>query len=66
MQNDIPATFLYSPDFIYVMPDNVKGMEDVSDGVTEASDEWDGVSKWYIDTDNVWKSLVKYVQPAAN
>ncbi len=65
MQNDMPAVFLYSPDFIYVMPDSVKGTENISaagNSVTDASDQWDGVSKWYIDTDSVWKPLAKYAQ----
>jgi peptide/nickel transport system substrate-binding protein len=63
--NDMPAAFLYSPDFIYAMPEDVKGSEDVStDGaITSPSDRWDGVSKWYIDTDNVWKGLTQYAEP---
>ena len=65
IQNDVPAVLLYSPDYIYVMPDRIKGMSPVSknDTVTGSADEWNGVSKWYIDTDSIWKPFAKYVEP---
>ena len=53
IQDDAPATFLYSPDFIYVVPDKVKGLS--LGQVTAAQDRWSDVSKWYTNTDNVWK-----------
>jgi peptide/nickel transport system substrate-binding protein len=64
VQNDVPAIFLYSPDFIYIVPTKIKGMEDTSTdaSITTASDRWDGVSKWYINTDSIWKIFVKYVE----
>ena len=52
--NDLPAVFVYSPDFVYIMPDNVKGVE-TNNPIDNASDRWNGVSKWYIATDNIWK-----------
>ena len=57
IQTDIPAVFLYSPDFIYIVPDKIKGMKEGP--VTEPSDRWSNVSTWYIDTDNIWKVFVK-------
>ena len=52
IQTDSPAVFLYSPDFIYAVPDNVKRLE--LGQVSQPSDRWNDVSKWYIDTDNIW------------
>jgi peptide/nickel transport system substrate-binding protein len=54
IQNDVPAAFIYSPDFVYVMPNDVKGVK-AHNPINSASDRWNGVSKWYIDTDNIWK-----------
>ncbi len=54
IQNDVPAAFMYSPDFVYILPHDVKGVETVNP-IDNASDRWNGVSKWYIDTDSIWK-----------
>ena len=54
IQNDVPAVFIYSPSFIYILPNNVNGIEKVN-SIETASDRWNGISKWYIDTDNIWK-----------
>ncbi len=51
--NDIPATFLYSPDFIYVVPKNLKGVD--LGQVATPSDRFSGVNTWYLNTDKVWK-----------
>lgn len=64
IHTDMPAVFLYSPDFIYIMPSDVKGMENTqANEVIDGTEQWEGVSKWYIDTDSVWKGLVRYAQP---
>ena len=54
IDNDVPAAFVYSPDFVYIVPNDVKGVEAVNP-IDNASDRWNGVSKWYIATDNIWK-----------
>jgi len=52
VKKDIPAIFLYSPDFIYIVPEHVKG---ISLGlVTTSGDRFLNVHKWYIETDKVW------------
>ena len=51
--NDIPAIFLYSPDFIYVLPKKVHGVE--LSNATTPSERFLNISNWYIETDNVWK-----------
>lgn len=54
--SDIPAVFLYSPDFIYVLPKKIRGVELGS--ATTPSERFLNVSNWYIETDNVWKIFV--------
>jgi peptide/nickel transport system substrate-binding protein len=53
VEDDVPAVFLYSPEFIYVVPEKVKGIEFAS--ITTPSDRFYGMSKWYIATDSVWE-----------
>jgi len=54
--NDVPAIFLYAPDFIYVFPQNVRGLN--IGAVTVPSERFSNVYEWYIKTDHVWKFLV--------
>lgn len=53
IQNDIPAIFLYSPNFIYVVPKSIKGLR--IDSINEPSDRWNSIEKWYEVTEKVWK-----------
>jgi peptide/nickel transport system substrate-binding protein len=57
LENDIPAVFLYSPNFIYVVSPNVKGLS--IDHITSPSDRFSNVYSWYTDTENVWKIFAK-------
>jgi len=50
---DIPAIFLYSPDFIYVIPQSLKGVN--VEGLAVPSDRFDSVKNWYMNTEKVWK-----------
>ena len=50
---DLPAVFLYSPNFIYVVPKTLNGIN-LRD-ITIPSDRWNSVSSWYLTTENVWK-----------
>lgn len=52
ISTDIPAIFLYSPNFIYVVPKELKNI-DLKD-ITNTSDRWNSVSEWYISTANIW------------
>jgi len=52
VNEDIPAAFVYSPKFIYVVPKDLKGL-DISH-VTIPSDRFLGVADWYLETDRVW------------
>ena len=49
---DAPAVFLYSPEFIYVLPEKVKGY--TIGRTTVPSERFLEVHKWYINTEKVW------------
>ena len=57
VRSDIPAIFLYSPDFIYAVPKALQGLR--LEELTGPSDRFDSVSSWYIETENVWRVFVK-------
>jgi peptide/nickel transport system substrate-binding protein len=50
--NDVPAVFMYSPDFIYILPKEIKGFS--VGKIVLPSDRFADVEKWYIETDHVW------------
>ncbi len=53
IKNDVPVVFLYSPSFLYVVPNTV---ENVSIGnLTTTGDRFLTVHDWYIEKNNVWK-----------
>jgi peptide/nickel transport system substrate-binding protein len=54
---DIPALFIYSPDFLYTIPKNLKGFQ--MSKISESSDRFNGIEHWYIETDNVWSIFLK-------
>lgn len=50
---DIPAVFLYSPEFIYVLPERVKA---VSLGqITMPAERFLTINDWYVETNRVWR-----------
>jgi peptide/nickel transport system substrate-binding protein len=53
IESDMPAVFLYSPNFIYVVSPKVKGLS--IDQITSPSDRFANVYLWYTDTENIWK-----------
>lgn len=53
IEKDMPAVFLYSPDFIYVVSKNLKGFS--LNHISNSSDRFSDSYKWYTETDNVWK-----------
>ncbi len=57
VEKDTPAVFVYSPDFIYVLPKAIHGSNITS--VSIPSDRFLNVHEWYIDTDRVWNVFVK-------
>lgn len=57
IRKDMPAVFLYSPDFIYIMPDNIKNFERTN--IISPGDRYLNIYSWYINTENVWKIFAK-------
>ncbi|MDP2650338.1 MAG: ABC transporter substrate-binding protein [bacterium] len=52
LHTDIPAVFLYAPDFIYIVPETLKGVG--LDLVTTPSERFADIHLWHIDTQRVW------------
>ncbi|MDP2641848.1 MAG: ABC transporter substrate-binding protein [bacterium] len=50
---DMPAVFLYTPSFLYVIPEKVEAVN--LESLTVAQDRFLGIRDWYIETDKVWK-----------
>jgi len=57
IRTDIPAIFLYSPDFIYPVPKTIQNIQ--LGNMTTPSDRWNSVESWYIVTEKVWKWFVQ-------
>jgi peptide/nickel transport system substrate-binding protein len=57
IRKDQPAVFLYSPDFIYVVNKDLKGIS--INNVTSPAERFLGANLWYTETDNVWKIFAK-------
>lgn len=53
VKKDMPAVFLYSPDFIYVVSKDVQGLS--MDHLIISGDRFLNSYLWYTKTDNVWK-----------
>lgn len=49
---DQPAIFLYSPEFIYVVPKQLNGIR--LGALTTPSERFQNVYEWYTDTEHVW------------
>jgi peptide/nickel transport system substrate-binding protein len=54
---DYPAAFIESPDFVYVVPNNLKGV--ILPEITSPSDRFATVSTWYRRTESVWPFLAR-------
>ncbi len=57
IKNDIPAIFIYSPEFIYILPQKIKNFE--SGLINNRSERFEEIYKWYIETDKIWNFLNK-------
>ncbi len=62
IKNDVPAIFIYAPDFIYVLPKTIKNSlvdnfdaTKIISNITNPLDRWNSVTDWYINTEKVWK-----------
>jgi len=57
IKNDIPAIFIYSPEFIYILPERVLGFK--SGLINNRSERFEEINNWYIETDKIWNFLIK-------
>ena len=57
IKKDMPAVFLYSPEFIYVISKDLKGIS--IDHITSSSDRFSNLYSWYLKTDNIWEIFNK-------
>lgn len=57
LQQDIPAIFLYTPDFVYIVPNDIQGLK--LGFIETPSDRFLSVPQWHIETDYVWPIFVK-------
>jgi len=53
VEKDIPAVFLYSPEFIYITPSKIQGF--YLENITLPFERFLNINNWYIETNNVWK-----------
>lgn len=54
---DYPAAFIYAPDFIYAVPDDLKGV--TLPQIVTPADRFANIAFWYRETDAVWPIFVK-------
>lgn len=57
IQNDMPAVFLYAPDFVYIVPKDVLGLN--LGFIETPSDRFLSVTIWHRETDRVWPLFKK-------
>ena len=57
IKKDMPAVFLYSPNFIYVVSKNLQGLR--LSHIISPADRFLNIYSWYTDTDKVWKIFAK-------
>ena len=57
IKKDMPAVFLYSPNFIYIGLKDIKGLS--IEHITSPRDRFLNSYLWYTETDNIWKIFSK-------
>lgn len=57
ISKDDPAIFLYAPEFIYVIPTSMHGVE--LGALTTPSERFLNVYQWYTDTEEVWSIFAR-------
>ncbi|MFH1714036.1 MAG: ABC transporter substrate-binding protein [Candidatus Nealsonbacteria bacterium] len=50
---DAPAVFLYSPNYLYLLNNEIKGLD--TEIITDSSKRFSNIKNWYIKTKRVWK-----------
>ncbi|MFW5853631.1 MAG: peptide ABC transporter substrate-binding protein [Patescibacteria group bacterium] len=55
IKKDRPAIFLYSPQFTYILPNKIKGVNINHAG--RPADRFNDIYRWYIKTEKIWRFL---------
>jgi peptide/nickel transport system substrate-binding protein len=53
IKNDIPAIFIYSPNFTYLLEDRINTTS--INNISNSENRFRSIYKWYINTDKVWE-----------
>ncbi|NQV88311.1 MAG: hypothetical protein HQ402_02025, partial [Parcubacteria group bacterium] len=53
IKDEIPAVFIYSPEFIYIAPSKIKNID--LGQITSPAERFLNISNWFIDTDHIWQ-----------
>ena len=64
MMKNVPAIFLYSPHFLYILPPDIKrvGLQEEQQRIgriTDSSGRFANVHKWYMQREKVWRPFVE-------
>ena len=57
IRKDVPAVFIYSPDFLYVVSPQVKGFR--MEYVTMPEERFLNINEWYMKTEKVWEIFAR-------
>ncbi len=57
IQKDLPAIFLYSPSYLYVVPKDLEGIAITN--INSGSDRFDTIYQWYLAKHYTWKLFLK-------
>lgn len=57
VSRDVPAVFVYSPDFIYITLKDIKNLK--LGVITTPGERFLNIHEWYIETDRVWNFFAK-------
>jgi len=57
VEKDVPAIFLYSPEFIYIVPGKIQNIFLWT--ITLPFERFLNINNWYIETNNLWKMFLK-------
>lgn len=57
IEKDIPAIFLYNPQFIYLVSNKIQGVN--IDEILITSNRFSNINNWFVNTDKIWKIFTK-------
>ena len=60
IKKDVPAVFLFSPDFLYATAPQVKNI--TLKDIAFQNERFLSIDKWYIETDKVWKIFATNIE----